>query len=587
MAMNEEMTNYPWNVASSELIQQNLKLIKEMDVEGRKYKRVAVLYRVSTKKQLTRSEQGEDIPTQRTACLNYINQQPGWYLVKEYMEKGVSGFKKKSSQRSELQHIMKDAIDKQFDVLLVFLFDRVGRLDKDSASYLEELVEMAGVEVWSVKEGQQKFEQHTDRLTNFIRFWQSHGESLKTSIRVNEVHSQMVEQGIYRGGTVPYGYKLIPSGKFNKKGKELLEMAIDEEASAVIRQIFDWVDLEGYGQYLIPEMLNKRGTTTRKGKPWASNTISAILRNPAYMGYMTYARGKDKEVRSNTANPNLTIIPEDKWNRVQQIRAGRNPEKRKKQGVEVMVKNTKGEMLLIGLARCGHCQNVLSSTPNHKKYILQDGTQMKKKYMKYRCSGKGLKKAVYCEGKTLYSKEILEKVVLDEVLRYLDHLEQVDLTKQLHALKKRNADTETSQLQRMSKELDDANEEMKMYKGEVIKSMKGTGQFTSEILNELIVETSKRIAELEEQVEKIRREVDGKRIERKELETLKQYIPNWRKVFNEASIQQQKMMFRTIIGGIEVRRDGIKIHFKLRISQFIGTMGVDIGNKVDADKVLE
>ncbi|MGO0059768.1 recombinase family protein [Brevibacillus fluminis] len=322
------------------------------------------------------------------------------------------------------------------------------------------------------------------------------------------------------------------------------------------------------------------------GKPWASNTISAILRNPTYMGYLTYAQGKEKEVRSSAANPELVIISEEKWHRVQAIRAGRNPEQTKKHGVEVMVKNTKGEMLLIGLARCGHCQHVLSSTPNYKKYILQDGTKIKQKYMMYRCSGKGLKKAVDCEGQTLYSKKRLENVVIDEVLRYLDHLEQVDLTSKLNELKKRNSSTETTQLQRLSKDLDDAREEMKTYKAEVILSLKGTGKFTSELLNELIGETAQRISKLEEQVEQVRRQVEAKRIEKKELETLKQHIPNWRKVFNQASVQQKQMMLRTIIGGIEVRKDGIKIHYKLRISQFIGTMGVDGGNQVDANKVI-
>ncbi|BBH22484.1 hypothetical protein Back11_38290 [Paenibacillus baekrokdamisoli] len=40
-------------------------------------------------------------------------------------------------------------------------------------------------------------------------------------------------------------------------------------------------------------------------------------------------------------------------------------------------------------------------------------------------------------------------------------------------------------------------------------------------------------------------------------------------------------MLRTIIGGIEIRRDGIKVHFKLLNSQFIGTMGVEVGGLVD------
>ncbi|MGV2963906.1 recombinase zinc beta ribbon domain-containing protein [Paenibacillus sp. AGC30] len=55
-------------------------------------------------------------------------------------------------------------------------------------------------------------------------------------------------------------------------------------------------------------------------------------------------------------------------------------------------------MLLIGLVRCGHCGYTLSSTPNTKKYKLKDGTEVKKRTLKYRCSGKALKKEVHCEG---------------------------------------------------------------------------------------------------------------------------------------------------------------------------------------------
>ncbi|OME02368.1 hypothetical protein NST58_20520 [Paenibacillus sp. FSL R10-2796] len=91
----------------------------------------------------------------------------------------------------------------------------------------------------------------------------------------------------------------------------------------------------------------------------------------------------------------------------------------------------------------------------------------------------------------------------------------------------------------------------------------------------------------DKQVEQARREVEAKRIEWKELETLQQHISNWRKVFYQATVQQKKMMLRTFIDGIEFRRDGIKIHFKLRISQFTGTMGVEVDGLVDSDKVLE
>ncbi|WP_175619035.1 hypothetical protein NST58_20480 [Paenibacillus sp. FSL R10-2796] len=47
------------------------------------------------------------------------------------------------------------------------------------------------------------------------------------------------------------------------------------------------------------------------------------------------------------------------------------------------------------------------------------------------------------------------------------------------------------------------------------------------------------------------------------------------------------MILLTILGGIEIQRDGVKVHFKLRISQFIGTMGVEVGGLVGSNKVLE
>ena len=49
---------------------------------------------------------------------------------------------------------------REFDVLLVFMFDRIGRIDDETPFIVEWFVKTAGVEVWSVKEGEQRFETH-------------------------------------------------------------------------------------------------------------------------------------------------------------------------------------------------------------------------------------------------------------------------------------------------------------------------------------------------------------------------------------------------------------------------------------------
>ena len=51
-------------------------------------KRVYTLYRVSTIGQVEK----DDIPMQKEACHEFAARQ-GWEIVKEFSEKGVSGFK--------------------------------------------------------------------------------------------------------------------------------------------------------------------------------------------------------------------------------------------------------------------------------------------------------------------------------------------------------------------------------------------------------------------------------------------------------------------------------------------------------------
>jgi len=50
-------------------------------------------------------------------------------------------------------------IEKKFDVLLVlvFMFDRLGRKDDETPFIVEWFVQQ-GIEVWSVKEGEQRFD---------------------------------------------------------------------------------------------------------------------------------------------------------------------------------------------------------------------------------------------------------------------------------------------------------------------------------------------------------------------------------------------------------------------------------------------
>ena len=83
--------------------------------------RAALSYRVSTKGQVDHN----DIPMQKIKCRKFAQQQ-GWRVVMEKAEKGISGSKVSASKRDVIQELRQEAGNGSFDILLVYMFDRLG-----------------------------------------------------------------------------------------------------------------------------------------------------------------------------------------------------------------------------------------------------------------------------------------------------------------------------------------------------------------------------------------------------------------------------------------------------------------------------
>ena len=71
----------------------------------------------------------------------------------------------------------------------------------------------------------------------------------------------------------PFGYHYDDSG-----------LAVNEAEAKVVLEIFN-LYMNGLGIAKICRELNKRGSKTRTGKAWASQTVANILSNPIYCGY--------------------------------------------------------------------------------------------------------------------------------------------------------------------------------------------------------------------------------------------------------------------------------------------------------------
>ncbi len=174
--------------------------------------RVVVLLRASSKQQTDR-EHDFDIPQQKSILLPYVESQ-GWELVKVFTEGGVSGFKVSANNRDAIQDIKKMADKHEFDCLVIYMSDRLGRI-ADETPLIVSYLNQRGIIVYSYTEGEISARDHTSKLITYIRYWQAEGESRKTSQRVADAIGQAVSEGRYRGGNTAYGYKMVNNGYNN------------------------------------------------------------------------------------------------------------------------------------------------------------------------------------------------------------------------------------------------------------------------------------------------------------------------------------------------------------------------------------
>ena len=302
--------------------------------------RVDCLYRVSTVGQVEKN----DIPMQREFCRAFIAEHPNWKLEKEVYEKGVSGFKKSAKERDAIQELQRDAVEGKFDILLVYMFDRLGRKD-DETPFIVEWFVRNGIEVWSATEGQQRFDNHVDKLLNYIRYWQASGESIKTSVRTKTRLEQLTESGFYTGGSIAYGYRLDKRGRTNKRNKEVFDLAVDEDAAKIIQLIFHKYVNEGYGAQRLSRYLEEKKIRKPNGKNFPNTSINRIIKNPIYTGVIRNGDAQSAFI------PELQIIDQETFDRAQKIMSDRTTHH-----AETPL-NLKGQSLLVGNIFCGHCKN--------------------------------------------------------------------------------------------------------------------------------------------------------------------------------------------------------------------------------------
>lgn len=524
--------------------------MSEYIVNESKAKIIYALYRVSTQKQV--DKQKNDIPMQKEACREFADKM-GWQIGKEFLEKGISGFKISAENRDAIQDLKAAALNGEFQILLVYMFDRIGRIDDETPFVIEWFVKH-GIEVWSVKEGEQRFESHVDKLTNYIRFWQASGESEKTSMRIKTRKNQLTREGKYTGGPIPLGYRLVKIGRLNKRGNEVYDLAIHPEEAEWVRQAFSLTVNEGYGSYRVASFLNDHGVRTHNGAKFQCTTVIRILRNRLYCGFTSSGDAVSEHIDE------LQIIEQDTFERAQFIldqRAGANDEKRQ------ILMTTKGNSLLSGILFCAHCGGRLTANTYHDSYTRKDGITKVCEYRRYICYHKS-RKLCKCDGQSTYSADKVDsavyKVMSDIFSCVTNAPDENDL--------KRRFDKEISSSRakqtKLRMEIQKYENQIERLNSEIASSLTGESVYTPEQLSAAIKSVNEKTTSAKAELETIIDSIENKKAAMEKVKPSYEQFISWADEFKRAPLEVKKMIISQLVKRIEISK-GYKINIELNM----------------------
>lgn len=512
-------------------------------------KRVYTLYRVSTLGQVDK----DDIPMQKEACRAFAKDK-GWEIVKEFSEKGVSGFKKSAKERDQLQQIQQAAVAREFDVLLVFMFDRLGRRDDETPFIVEWFVKQ-GVEVWSTQEGQQRFDTHVDKLMNYIRYWQASGESIKTSVRTRTRMEQLTAEGLYTGGIAAYGYRLVKRGRINKRNHEVYDLEIDEKEAEVVRLIFQKYVYEGYGARRICNYLCEHNIMGRNGKNIPNVSIVRMIQNKSYTGYLINGNVE-------TACPELQIIDPDLFERAQEARHARKRER----GANPL--SYSSQALLCGIVFCAHCGNRLSLTSGVRKRIRADGTVIREKRIRYSCNY-NVRHPGQCDGQSGYGVITLDNIVESVVRMKFAEIRECSKRKLLEEMRGKELERVKQEIKRLEKELETKRQEQDILKAETIRVIQGKSALDRDTLAEMMEETKVAVIKAGENLQKAKAEEKALQEATEKMRRDCDDLFTWANVYDGANFDERQTILHQFIKEVRVGRDyDVEIILNVSLDEF-------------------
>lgn len=262
-------------------------------------------------------------------------------IIDEYLDPGVSAFKKGIRERKNLTRLLADAQNHKFDFVAIYTNDRIAR-DPREHEFIRLTMRVCGIPI-VVSSSDSLYDSQDDLLAQLLKDGLSKYEVENLKSRTRDGLEAKAKRGYWTGGNPPFGYSYVK--------QDYCFVAYPEELE-IVRRIFNqYIKEEGFASIAASLPLG-----SYRGKDWTKERVKAVVINPFYAGYLSWGK---RQANSNSFTPRdgwilakseyiEPIITIEEWEYCWKIYQN------KKEG-KVPPKHIKTSFLLRDIAICKDC----------------------------------------------------------------------------------------------------------------------------------------------------------------------------------------------------------------------------------------
>lgn len=320
-------------------------------------------------------EESVSIARQLQACRRYAEAR-GWEVVGEFIDDGVSASVNRPEDRRGWKALLAAS---EFEVAIIWKVDRLARRVLDFL-HADEMLQRRGAGLVAVED---PIDMTSPQGRAFAVMLAVFGEMEAEAIRarVRSARAQLIKDGRFAGGGIPYGYRSMenPDGPGRVLAQEPERITWLAEATrmvlngATINSVTTWLTKSG-----APLPGRSQLERSRANGVWNRQTVNGLLRNPVLAGMTPHNPGRAKSakrvdpfavVRDEVGQPvvdeSLAVISVDEFATLQQLLAERTSQQARK-----LSEREPTSPFLSRVARCDDCDVFMCRGTNQKRAVI-------------------------------------------------------------------------------------------------------------------------------------------------------------------------------------------------------------------------